>query len=65
MSNRPTLRLASAPEPSDRERPEPTSSCPHHDARKLTGGAGEAEIVLDGTIYHLRITKAGKLILNK
>jgi hemin uptake protein HemP len=36
-----------------------------HDARALTGGANTALIVLDGQIYTLRITRAGKLILTK
>jgi len=36
-----------------------------HDARALTKGANTALIVLDGQIYTLRITRAGKLILTK
>ena len=36
-----------------------------HDARALTNGANTALIVLDGQIYTLRITRAGKLILTK
>ncbi|WP_417722405.1 hemin uptake protein HemP [Salipiger sp.] len=36
-----------------------------HDARSLTEGGNIAEIDLDGQIYTLRITKAGKLILTK
>jgi hemin uptake protein HemP len=36
-----------------------------HDARMLTGGATTALIVLDGQVYTLRITRAGKLILTK
>ena len=36
-----------------------------HDARELTAGANTALIVLDGQIYTLRITRAGKLILTK
>ncbi|WP_101067404.1 hemin uptake protein HemP [Roseovarius salinarum] len=36
-----------------------------HDARALTGGAQTANIVLDGQVYTLRITRAGKLILTK
>ena len=35
------------------------------DARMLTGGGQTATIVLDGTRYILRITRAGKLILTK
>ncbi|WP_120501773.1 hemin uptake protein HemP [Roseovarius sp. EL26] len=36
-----------------------------HDARILTSGASTANIVLDGQVYTLRITRAGKLILTK
>jgi hemin uptake protein HemP len=48
-------------------RPEPAqlAALPVHDARDLTGGADRARIVLDGKVYDLRITKAGKLILTK
>lgn len=42
--------------------PEPK---PRHDARLLTGGGAEAEILLDGMRYVLRITRQGKLILTK
>lgn len=42
-----------------------SSSVPVHDALKLTAGGNTAVIVLDGQIYTLRITRAGKLILNK
>lgn len=38
---------------------------PCHDARALTEGGVQAKIVLDGQIYALRITRAGKLILTK
>lgn len=38
---------------------------PAHDARTLTEGGSLAHIALDGQIYTLRITKAGKLILTK
>lgn len=38
---------------------------PAHDARMLTDGGSLAQIALDGQIYTLRITKAGKLILTK
>lgn len=41
------------------------SAPPAHDARVLTGGGASAVIVLDGTAYVLRITRAGKLILTK
>ena len=43
----------------------PVAERPEHDARGLTGGGGEARIVLDGTPYVLRITRLGKLILTK
>ena len=42
--------------------PEPR---PRHDARLLTEGGPEAEILLDGMRYVLRITRQGKLILTK
>jgi len=38
---------------------------PRHDARLLTQGGPEAEILLDGMRYVLRITRQGKLILTK
>lgn len=38
---------------------------PLHDARVLTRGGVQARIVLDGQVYALRITRAGKLILTK
>lgn len=38
---------------------------PAHDAHVLTAGTSTAHIALDGQIYTLRITKAGKLILTK
>ena len=38
---------------------------PVHDAYNLTKGGGHAQILLDGKIYQLRITRAGKLILTK
>jgi hemin uptake protein HemP len=38
---------------------------PVHDARDLTAGVSQAEILLDGTRYILRITRQGKLILTK
>jgi hemin uptake protein HemP len=43
-------------------RPDPV---PRHDAVRLTGGGGLAHIDLNGQIYSLRITRAGKLILTK
>lgn len=38
---------------------------PSHDARLLTRGGTQARITLDGQVYTLRITRAGKLILTK
>ncbi|MBE0554636.1 MAG: hemin uptake protein HemP [Rhodobacteraceae bacterium] len=38
---------------------------PVHDALSLTNGGALARIVLNGQIYALRITRAGKLILTK
>lgn len=38
---------------------------PAYDARDLTEGGVTARIVLDGQVYTLRITRAGKLILTK
>lgn len=43
----------------------PASAIPTYDARTLTNGQLVAQIVLDGHVYTLRITKAGKLILTK
>lgn len=45
-------------------RPQP-APIPQHRAQDLTGGGALAQIELDGQIYALRITKAGKLILTK
>ena len=43
----------------------PAPTPPIHDARDLLGTAGQAQILLDGQAYTLRITRAGKLILTK
>ncbi|MDF1871917.1 hemin uptake protein HemP [Vannielia sp.] len=43
----------------------PQQTLPSHDARTLTGGGVQAVIELDGQMYFLRITRAGKLILTK
>ncbi len=43
--------------------PRPVLPC--HDATALTAGGQIANIALNGQIYLLRITKAGKLILTK
>jgi hemin uptake protein HemP len=36
-----------------------------YDARDLIKSGSQASIVLDGQVYYLRITRAGKLILTK
>jgi hemin uptake protein HemP len=41
------------------------ASDPIHDAYALTKGGQTAQILLDGKVYQLRITRAGKLILTK
>lgn len=38
---------------------------PVHDVYTLTRGGSLAQILLDGKVYQLRITRAGKLILTK
>lgn len=38
---------------------------PVHSALNLTEGGVQARIVLNGQVYSLRITRAGKLILTK
>jgi hemin uptake protein HemP len=48
-----------------RDRLHVTMPRPQHDARKLTAGNREAELLLDGMRYVLRITRQGKLILTK
>lgn len=45
--------------------PAPIPALPRHDALALTGGGTQAQIVLNGQVYSLRITRAGKLILTK
>lgn len=53
-----------APRPAADDR-NATTAPPVHDARTLIGPDGTARLVLDGMIYTLRITRAGKLILTK
>ena len=43
----------------------PMQDLPVHDANALTRGGNQAHIVLNGQVYQLRITRAGKLILTK
>ena len=45
--------------------PQTDSDIPVHTAEALTGGSNQARIVLNGQVYCLRITRAGKLILTK
>lgn len=45
--------------------PAPEEAGPIYDARMLVGENATARILLDGKVYTLRITKAGKLILTK
>lgn len=42
-----------------------SDDAPCHDALRLTGGGPLARVVLNGQVYTLRITRAGKLILTK
>lgn len=42
-----------------------TDATPVHNAISLTEGGAQARIVLNGQVYSLRITRAGKLILTK
>ena len=59
-----TARAASGASAAAHLRPDPRP-LPLHDARGLTGAEGIALILLDGQVYTLRITRAGKLILTK
>ena len=43
----------------------PMPDLPVHDANALTRGGNQAHTVLNGQVYQLRITRAGKLILTK
>lgn len=54
------VRAARTTEPAPNQ-----SAFPAYDVRDLTMGGDRAEIHLDGKIYTLRITRAGKLILTK
>lgn len=38
---------------------------PAYDVRNILAGAGQARLMLDGKVYTLRLTRAGKLILTK
>ncbi|MDF2142227.1 hemin uptake protein HemP [Paenirhodobacter sp. CAU 1674] len=41
------------------------TALPAHHAEALTRGGNQAQILLNGQVYTLRITRAGKLILTK
>lgn len=45
--------------------PRPAPHLPQHRAEDLTQGGTQAQILLNGQVYCLRITRAGKLILTK
>jgi hemin uptake protein HemP len=45
--------------------PAKADDIPTYDARDLIPGGVQARIALDGQVYTLRITRAGKLILTK
>lgn len=49
----------------DRAEPVRQARVSRHSARALTDGGTQAQIELDGKVYDLRITRAGKLILTK
>lgn len=53
------------PTPLTQETPDHQRLPASYDARELTAGQTTANIVLDGKVYTLRITRAGKLILTK
>jgi hemin uptake protein HemP len=42
-----------------------TPDAPRYDARRLLSGAREAQLILDGKAYTLRLTRQGKLLLTK
>lgn len=53
--------LAAHPAPAPARAPQ----MPAHDVRALMTGGTQAQLLLDGVAYTLRITRAGKLILTK
>ena len=65
LAGTPMTQPPAAPALPHQEVPLHPRTLPVHDARALTGANGTAEIVLDGQVYCLRITRAGKLILTK
>ncbi len=64
MEQEPDMSLYSQPD-FTRSSPVMRNDLPLHSARALTQGGTQAQIELDGKVYDLRITRAGKLILTK
>jgi len=58
-------RDMAAADRADAQHPSGPQDLPSHDARTLTRGGAQARITLEGQVYTLRITRAGKLILTK
>lgn len=56
---------SAAPKAEAKATPSNVPQPPLYDARALTQNGQLAQIHLDGQLYTLRITKAGKLILTK
>lgn len=59
------IRPAKSPQETARHEADLLNAGPIYDARLLVGDAATARILLDGKVYVLRITRAGKLILTK
>ena len=57
-----TEPLSTAPAPAPQR---PPANVPQFDSHALFGAARELLIRHDGALYHLRLTRAGKLILTK
>jgi hemin uptake protein HemP len=53
------------PEPDSNEKTPPEEAPPKFEAAKLFGNRREIIIVLEGVAYRLRITRRGRLILQK
>jgi hemin uptake protein HemP len=62
---RKSFGMTTVVEPRPARQPVDRDPRPVHDARALTSNGVDAEIVLDGQRYLLRITRQGKLILTK
>ena len=65
--NRPNAehRTAGASSTDKAEGPEPPANLALWDSRKLFGRSTEIGILHEGSLYRLKITRQGKLILNK